>query len=444
MSSTPVAPTPVKTSAAGESTAAQRKNRIQEDAAGGSTTAAGFSILLQAAGAQEEDSATQALAALAMAQSDAEAVPETGGQAGGVLSQDALAQEAAWTADLAWNVQSLVGQTAQLDQAAEAAVRDGTHVQAGRDAGLRNGLVGAANAAAMAAAQVPVAEQGVVGTGTAAAGMAATGFSGDTAAASGAETQASDTVAETLAVDASEPADTVQRGERSSEGRMALQGQWTAADLQAKPAEVMQRLLGQMSQFLVSQGGEGLGGLRRAVGKTDEGSTVTGAETAAVYGGSGTGRLSENAVSQAAASQQMQNSEPQAEPDMAFWMNARQQRAEMVLDRDGEPVRVQVTMQGNEAHVTFLSDAPGTRSMLDASMAQLRDMLAAQGVELAGAQVRTQADGEAQSDGSGREDRFMPEGARRMRVQAAAIPGLDAGMLTGAGRAPHQGLDVFA
>jgi flagellar hook-length control protein FliK len=97
---------------------------------------------------------------------------------------------------------------------------------------------------------------------------------------------------------------------------------------------------------------------------------------------------------------------------MAFWMNSRQQRAEVVLDRDGAPVRVQVTMEGSTAHVTFRSDEQATRSMLDASVAQLRDMLAAQGVELAGVQVGAQGSGSSQGGSSGAQEAFMPEGAR--------------------------------
>lgn len=447
MASTSVAPTPVKTPAASDNQAVQRKNRPQEGAVDGGTAAAGFASLLQSAAVQEVDVAP--LANLMTAQSAANAGEAQGLSeadiAASMLSPDVLAQQAAEVLDPVWSVHSLVGQTAQLDRGADAALRDGSHAQNQRDAGLFSGGAGSLATAALAAAQVPVAAQGVIGTAVAGALVPLANDAGG--AAAGAQRLSSDSGAEPLALDASGTADAVPRGERSGEGRLALQGQWTAVDPQNRPGESMQRLLGQMTQFFASQGGVGTGELQRAAGKKESGSTaLTGAEAAAVYGGSGTGRLTENAVSQAVASQQAQNGEPQAEPEMTFWMNSRQQRAEMVLEQGGEPVRVQITMQGSEAHVTFLSDAQGTRSMLDASLAQLRDMLAAQGVELAGAQVRTQADGgsNAQSESSGQQDGFMPAGARRMRVQAAEIPGAESGLRLGTGRAGGAGLDVFA
>ena len=155
----------------------------------------------------------------------------------------------------------------------------------------------------------------------------------------------------------------------------------------------------------------------------------------------------DNAVAQAAASQQATNGDTQgaqAEPDMAFWMNSRQQKAEVVLDRDGEPVRVQVTMEGSTAHVTFRSDEQATRSMLDASVAQLRDMLASQGVELAGVQVDAQGSGNQQGhSSSAAQDAFMPEGARRVRLQSTGGVEQATGMPRSSG-ASRRGVDIFA
>lgn len=435
MASTPVSPTPVQNAAPGSSTAAQRKGRGPDAEGHGATSAAGFSQALQAVGLPEAGGAVaQGLAALVAA-----AQPEDTE----VLSAEMLAQQAAWAADPAWSVHSLVGQTAQLDQAADAAVRDGSHLQARLDAGPSTRWGAASMAAAAANGQAPVVAQGVAVDAGDVASTASLPRDGGAAAGHALGDPA---LAEAVVPDVGEPADAPQRGERSSEGRMALQGQWVAVDRQAPPAESMQRVLGQMTQFLAANGGGAAGELRRAAGKKSEADTaVSGSESGFVHAGSGSGRLTENAVAQAAASQQAQNSEPQAEPEMSFWMNSRQQRAEMVLDRDGEPVRVQVTLQGNEAHVTFLSDAQGTRSMLDASLAQLRDMLAAQGVELAGVQVRTQADGSgAQGEASGRQEDFMPEGARRMRMGTTEMAGVGQGVADVARGAVARGLDVFA
>ncbi len=62
--------------------------------------------------------------------------------------------------------------------------------------------------------------------------------------------------------------------------------------------------------------------------------------------------------------------DPQAEApveDMRFWLQGKNQRAEVVLEKDGQPVRVQVSVRGNEAHVTFRADQAQTRELLDAS-----------------------------------------------------------------------------
>ena len=69
----------------------------------------------------------------------------------------------------------------------------------------------------------------------------------------------------------------------------------------------------------------------------------------------------------------------------------------MVLEKDGQPVRVQVMVRGNEAHVTFRADQLQTRDLLDASLSQLREMLQQQGVQLAGVSVQADAQGQGQA-----------------------------------------------
>ena len=63
----------------------------------------------------------------------------------------------------------------------------------------------------------------------------------------------------------------------------------------------------------------------------------------------------------------------------------------MTVSRDGQPVEVSVTLSGNEAQVAFRSDQEQTRQLLDASMAQLSEMLRGQGLVLSGASVGTSA-----------------------------------------------------
>ena len=166
----------------------------------------------------------------------------------------------------------------------------------------------------------------------------------------------------------------------------------------------------------------------------------------AIYTGAGTARLTDGAVAQAAASQQAGNgdaSSPEAQPNLAFWMNARQQRAEMVLDRDGQAVRVQVMLEGNAAHISFRSDEQATRSMLDASMAQLREMLAAQGVELAGVDVDAQSAG-GEGSGATAERGFAAQGSRQVLLRAEDL--LQANMAPAQMRAldTGRGLDIYA
>lgn len=455
METLPSTPAPGKRATAAEGLAAlQRKPRAAEgdsDSAG-QTSAAGFSRLLRAAAQPEASDA--ALTDLGATGAD----PSLGLMVQQTLPQPEVAVEGDATSmtlmvgDAAWTVQSLVGQTARMDQSADVAVRNGSHLQTRMDAGDPLGLMrSAAQSAQGAASQVPVVAQGVaqaLGSGVMQA-VAQGDVAG--AAAWNAVSDTAQSVVDAMA-DAvkSDDGDALSRGERGSEGRVSLQGQWTATDRQAQPAEVMQRLLGQMSQFLSATGATEAAGLRRAGSKSVDDAAASAQDAAAVPPGAGigagTGRLQDNAVAQAAAGQQTSNGDAQgaqAEPDMAFWMNSRQQRAEVVLDRDGAPVRVQVTMEGSTAHVTFRSDEQATRSMLDASVAQLRDMLAAQGVELAGVQVGAQGSGSSQGGSSGAQEAFMPEGARRVRLPSQAgaeqTPGLQR-----AGSGSRQGVDIFA
>lgn len=451
METLPSTPVPGKRATAAEGLAAtQRKPRAAEgdsDSAG-QTSAAGFSRLLQAAAQPEgSDAALTDVGAMGVDPSLGLTVQQPLPQPEVVVEADATSMTM-MVGDAAWTVQSLVGQTARMDQSADVALRNGSHLHTRMDAGDPLGLMrSAAQSALGAASQVPVVAQGVAQA--LGGGVLQAVAQGDVAGAA-AWNAVSDTAQSVVDAMKSDDGDALSRGERGSEGRVSLQGQWTATDRQAQPAEVMQRLLGQMSQFLSATGATEAAGLRRAGSKSVDDTAASAQDAAAVPPGAGigagTGRLQDNAVAQAAAGQQTSNGDAQgaqAEPDMAFWMNSRQQRAEVVLDRDGAPVRVQVTMEGSTAHVTFRSDEQATRSMLDASVAQLRDMLAAQGVELAGVQVDAQAGGRQQGDSSGAQEAFMPEGARRVRLPSQAgaeqTPGLQR-----AGSGSGQGVDIFA
>ena len=140
-----------------------------------------------------------------------------------------------------------------------------------------------------------------------------------------------------------------------------------------------------------------------------------------------------------AADATQQAADEQMAEQVAFWINQNNQSAEMTLDRDGQPVQVRVSVSGNEAHVVFRSDQVQTREALDASMAQLRELLQNQGLVLAGATVDSSA------SGGGQREPGQRQGGQPGRAQVA-VPGVE-GAVGGARATAQQqgrgGLDVF-
>ena len=132
--------------------------------------------------------------------------------------------------------------------------------------------------------------------------------------------------------------------------------------------------------------------------------------------------------------------EDQVAEQVAYWVNQKTQNAQLTLDRDGHPVEVSVTLSGNEAHVSFRSDQPETRALLDQSMAQLSDLLRSEGLVLSGMSVDTSA-----RDGSpgGREPRQPDgrEGARQAQVVAKVPTNTPLASASGAGT--NRSVDVF-
>lgn len=324
---------------------------------------------------------------------------------------------------------SLVAQTALLDERADAALQNGSFVLAQQAAGRASPAgwgaqphVAAGQAVATVAAGVqsalPWALEGgavaaVVKAGTEAVGLVEDGLQA--------------------------VADLVQPDTPASEGRVNLLGAWKLEDPQAIPSPTLQRVIGQVEQWAAAGAGLQPKATERADGSKAGWDAVTGMSAAQ---GSGT-RLTENAVRE---TQQAQDAQWEAQADapvedMRFWLQGRQQRAEVVMDQDGQNVRVQVAVRGNEAHVTFQADQQHTRAMLDNSLAQLREMLEQQGVTLAGVSVQAQT-AEGQQSGADGQERGSPwaqQGAARHAQ--VAVP--EAGV-SGAQRPRSQGLDVYA
>lgn len=324
---------------------------------------------------------------------------------------------------------SLVGQTALLDDRADAALQNGSFVLAQQAAGRASPAgwggqphVAAGQAVATVAAGVQSALPWVAEGGAAAAVVKVA-------------TEAAGLVEDGLQA----VPDLVQPDTPASEGRVNLLGAWKLEDPQAIPSPTLQRVIGQVEQWAAAGAGLQPKATERAEGSKSGQDAVAGMSAAQ---GSGT-RLTENAVRE---TQQAQDAQWEAQADvpvedMRFWLQGKQQRAEVVLDQDGQNVRVQVSVRGNEAHVTFQADQQYTRAVLDNSLAQLREMLEQQGVALAGVSVQAQtADGQQAGAGAQeRGDAWAPQGAAR--IAQVAVP--DAGG-SGAQRPRSQGLDVYA
>lgn len=324
---------------------------------------------------------------------------------------------------------SLVGQTALLDDRADAALQNGSFVLAQQVAGRTSAAgwgapphVPAGQAVATVAAGVQSALPWVAEGGAAAAVVKVA-------------TEAAGLVEDGLQA----VADLVQPDTPASEGRVNLLGAWKLEDPQAIPSPTLQRVIGQVEQWAAAGAGLQPKATERAEGSKSGQDALAGMSAAQ---GSGT-RLTENAVLE---TQQAQDAQWDAQADvsvedMRFWLQGKQQRAEVVLDQDGQNVRVQVSVRGNEAHVTFQADQQHTRAMLDNSLAQLREMLEQQGVALAGVSVQGQTP-DGQQAGPGAQERgnaWAPQGAAR--IAQVAVP--DAGG-SGAQRPRSQGLDVYA
>lgn len=121
-----------------------------------------------------------------------------------------------------------------------------------------------------------------------------------------------------------------------------------------------------------------------------------------------------------------------------YWVTRGVQTAELQLDAPGgTAVDVSITLQGKEALVEFRSDQPDARRVLQEAMPQLREMLRAEGLQLAGGFVGSSAQqkqGDARPDGQRRT--AEPGGTVRIAASDAVRSGRP-------GAASTHALDVF-
>ncbi len=115
---------------------------------------------------------------------------------------------------------------------------------------------------------------------------------------------------------------------------------------------------------------------------------------------------------------------------VAFWVHSKSQNASLTVDHEGRAIQVQVSLQGNEAHVRFGSSEAQAREWLGNGADQLRELLQSQGLQLGG--VSVDAGGQQGAGADGRQGADAQ--ARQGRVSAV----VDAAGLAGGG-APSRG-----
>ena len=108
---------------------------------------------------------------------------------------------------------------------------------------------------------------------------------------------------------------------------------------------------------------------------------------------------------------------------VAYWVSENLQNAELTVTHNGQPVEVSVSMSGKEAHIVFGSDQSETRDLIDASLAQLRELLHSEGLILSGVTVGESSARNADSDGSGDASRGRQGGRQAQMLVPVAEAG---------------------
>lgn len=135
--------------------------------------------------------------------------------------------------------------------------------------------------------------------------------------------------------------------------------------------------------------------------------------------------------------------EQQVSEQVAFWVHNKSQNASLSVEHEGKAIQVQVSLQGNEAHVRFGASESQARDWLGNGADQLRELLQAQGLQLAG--VSVDAGRQSGSGDSGRQgaDAQARQGRVSAMVDAAGAAGGNGVSAGGQGRAAAGGVDLF-
>ena len=159
--------------------------------------------------------------------------------------------------------------------------------------------------------------------------------------------------------------------------------------------------------------------------------------TDSVYSAAPVG-VSSNANTLGGATEVAPAPDMQAAEQVKYWISQDVQNAQLKLDGLGDkPVEVNISVNGNEAHVTFRTDEIQARGLLESAGGHLKDMLAREGLLLAGVSVGTSGS----SDGGGNE-RKPRQGAKQGLV-SAALPVGSVDVANRARSASGRSLDLF-
>lgn len=163
---------------------------------------------------------------------------------------------------------------------------------------------------------------------------------------------------------------------------------------------------------------------------------AVGAAHAGMHSGAQTGGQDSPAFAQTPDGQAAPTErEQEISEQVAFWAHQKNHHAALSIEHEGKPIQVQVQLNGQEAHVRFAADDEQARQLLADGQSQLRELLQAQGLQLAGVSV---GGGKTDSQDGGRGEPGR-SGVRQARVQLSD----EAGAAPVASSRKSVGVDVF-
>lgn len=332
---------------------------------------------------------------------------------------------------------SLVGQTTRLDTRADVDLRQGvaTDFLSGRGHATllaqRQSLepeVNAGPAAFMTEDSKPNLPLAQSWNGQAATHFDNSAFSSSAATADDSSVRSElKTAADTLQSAAKQVAEVVSSPARHTAAPITQH--MGSVNLQGMTAVAPQEIAGLKEWLQAGRRGElgdessSNGGKAASPGDLLASAVAVGATQASMGAGAQTGGQDAGAFAQTADGQTTPaGAEPEIFEQVAFWVHQKQHNAALSIEHEGRQIQVQVQLNGQEAHVRFGADDEQARQLLADGQSQLRELLQAQGLQLAGVSVGS---GKADSQGGGSGGR---EAAKLTRVRmsgdtdSAALP----------------------